>query len=40
VESRLGGRFSAQRFHDAILAQGLLPPDLLREAVLAALASN
>ncbi|MFL5391000.1 MAG: DUF885 domain-containing protein, partial [Myxococcales bacterium] len=40
AESRLGGRFSAQRFHDAILAQGLLPPDLLREAVLEAVATN
>ncbi|MFL5397495.1 MAG: DUF885 domain-containing protein [Myxococcales bacterium] len=39
AESRLGGRFSAQRFHDAILAQGLLPPDLLREAVLEAVAT-
>jgi uncharacterized protein (DUF885 family) len=40
AESRLGARFSAQRFHDAILAQGLLPPDLLREAVLEAVATN
>jgi uncharacterized protein (DUF885 family) len=40
AETRLGDRFSAQRFHDAILAQGLLPPDLLREAVLSAIASN
>jgi len=40
AESRLGARFSPQRFHDAILAQGLLPPDLLREAVLAAVAPN
>jgi len=40
AESRLGARFSAQRFHDAILAQGLLPPDLLREAVLAAVATD
>ncbi|MFL5361084.1 MAG: DUF885 domain-containing protein [Myxococcales bacterium] len=39
AESRLGARFSAQRFHDAILAQGLLPPDLLREAVLEAVAT-
>ncbi|MFL5418379.1 MAG: DUF885 family protein, partial [Myxococcales bacterium] len=39
AESRLGTRFSAQRFHDAILAQGLLPPDLLREAVLEAVAT-
>ncbi|MFL5427782.1 MAG: DUF885 domain-containing protein, partial [Myxococcales bacterium] len=40
AESRLGARFSAQRFHDAILAQGLLPPELLREAVLEAVATN
>jgi hypothetical protein len=40
AEARLGARFSAQRFHDAILAQGLLPPDLLREAVLTAIAAN
>ena len=40
AESQLGSRFSARRFHDAILAQGLLPPDLLREAVLSAISSN
>ena len=35
VERALGTRFSARDFHDFILAQGLLPPELLREAVLA-----
>jgi uncharacterized protein (DUF885 family) len=40
AEARLGARFSAQRFHDAILAQGLLPPDLLREAVLSAISAD
>jgi uncharacterized protein (DUF885 family) len=30
------GDFDALRFHDKILAQGLLPPDLLRRAVLGA----
>src|SRR3954453_3716058 len=40
AESRLGSRFSEQRFHDAILAQGLLPPDLMRKAVLSAIAAN
>ncbi|MBK9170747.1 MAG: DUF885 domain-containing protein [Bryobacterales bacterium] len=35
VEARLGGRFEAKRFHDFILAQGLLPPALLRKAVSA-----
>jgi uncharacterized protein DUF885 len=37
VEGKLGPRFDALRFHDAILGEGLLPPDLLREAVNAAL---
>jgi uncharacterized protein (DUF885 family) len=37
AEQRLGARFDAQKLHDAILAQGLLPPDLMRKAVLAAL---
>ncbi len=31
----MGKRFDAQRFHDFVLAQGLLPPDLLRQAVFA-----
>ena len=35
VERALGDEFSARDFHDFILAQGLLPPELLREAVLA-----
>ncbi|MGH7298004.1 MAG: DUF885 family protein, partial [Polyangiaceae bacterium] len=34
VEQRLGPRFDAMAFHDAILGEGLLPPDLLRDAVL------
>jgi hypothetical protein len=34
VEERLGSRFDVQRFHDAILGEGLLPPDLMRQAVL------
>jgi uncharacterized protein (DUF885 family) len=34
AEAKLGAKFSAQAFHDAILAEGLLPPDLLRAAVL------
>ncbi len=37
AEKALGPRFDAQAFHDKILAQGLLPPDLLRKAVLAGL---
>ena len=36
VERRAnGGKFNACDFHDFILAQGLLPPDLLKEAVAA-----
>jgi uncharacterized protein (DUF885 family) len=34
VEKALGAKFSAREFHDFILAQGLLPPELLKEAVL------
>jgi hypothetical protein len=34
VELALGGDFKEREFHDFILQQGLLPPDLLREAVL------
>jgi hypothetical protein len=35
VESALGARFDQKKFHDFILSQGLLPPDLMRKAVLA-----
>lgn len=34
VERSMAGRFSARAFHDFILAQGLIPPHLLRKAVL------
>jgi uncharacterized protein (DUF885 family) len=34
TERALGERFDLLAFHDFILAQGLLPPDLLRRAVL------
>jgi len=34
VEAALGSKFSPKKFHDFILAQGLLPPDLMRKAVL------
>jgi len=34
VERLLGPRFDQHKFHDFILAQGLLPPDLLRKAVM------
>jgi hypothetical protein len=33
VEKTLGGGFDARQFHDFVLAQGLLPPRLLRKAV-------
>jgi uncharacterized protein (DUF885 family) len=34
VEIALGGEFNQREFHDFILEQGLLPPNLLRDAVL------
>ena len=34
VEQKMGPKFDARAFHDAILDQGLLPPDLMRAAVL------
>jgi hypothetical protein len=34
TEKALGSRFVAQKFHDFILAEGMLPPRLLRQAVL------
>jgi hypothetical protein len=34
TEGRMGKRFDQQKFHDFILSQGLLPPDLLRKAVM------
>jgi uncharacterized protein (DUF885 family) len=37
AEKKLGSRFDQLRFHDLLLSQGLLPPDLLRKAVLAEL---
>jgi uncharacterized protein (DUF885 family) len=37
AEKQMGDKFDAQKFHDLVLAQGLLPPDLLRKAVLAEL---
>jgi uncharacterized protein (DUF885 family) len=39
IELKLGPKFDARRFHDFILSQGLLPPDLMREAVLKEFAS-
>ena len=35
TEAALGGKFDALQFHDFLLAQGLLPPNLMRKAVMA-----
>ena len=40
VEQKLGPRFDALVFHDTILGEGLLPPDLLRTAVLGKLGAG
>src|ERR1700723_2633373 len=34
AEATLGPKFNQKKFHDFILAQGLLPPDLIRDAVM------
>jgi Bacterial protein of unknown function (DUF885) len=34
TEAALGTKFDQKKFHDFILAQGLLPPDLMRKAVM------
>jgi hypothetical protein len=34
AEAALGPKFNQQKFHDFILAQGLLPPDLMSKAVM------
>ncbi len=34
TEKALGPKFDEKRFHDFVLAQGLLPPDLMRKAVM------
>lgn len=34
TEAAMGARFNQKKFHDFILAQGLLPPDLMRKAVM------
>jgi hypothetical protein len=34
VEAALGTKFNQKKFHDFILAQGLLPPDLMRKAAM------
>ncbi|HKE17583.1 MAG TPA: DUF885 domain-containing protein [Kofleriaceae bacterium] len=37
AQKQQGDRFDPLRFHDLILAQGLLPPDLMRKAILSEL---
>jgi uncharacterized protein (DUF885 family) len=34
IERATRGRFDRRQYHDFILSQGLLPPDLLRKASL------
>ncbi|HWF90859.1 MAG TPA: DUF885 domain-containing protein [Terriglobales bacterium] len=34
TEAKLGTKFNQKKFHNFILAQGLLPPDLMRKAVM------
>ena len=34
LEARVGPDFKAKDFHDFVLDQGLLPPPLLRQAVM------
>jgi uncharacterized protein (DUF885 family) len=34
VEAALGPKFNQKKFHDFILSQGLLPPDLMRKTVM------
>jgi uncharacterized protein (DUF885 family) len=34
AEKALGGKFNQKAFHDFLLAQGLLPPDLMRKVVM------
>ena len=34
VEAALGPKFNGKKFHDFLLSQGLLPPDLMRKAVM------
>ena len=34
TEAALGSKFDTRKYHDFLLAQGLLPPDLMRKAVM------
>jgi uncharacterized protein (DUF885 family) len=34
AQAALGAKFDQKKFHDFVLAQGLLPPELMRKAVM------
>ncbi|MGH9580056.1 MAG: DUF885 family protein, partial [Terriglobales bacterium] len=34
LQAAMGTKFNQQKFHDFVLAQGLVPPDLLRKAAM------
>ena len=40
TEAALGRKFNQARFHDFILAQGFLPPDVMRKAVTEEFVTN
>jgi len=40
AEAALGAKFNQQHFHDFILSQGILPPALIREAVMGEFVAN
>ncbi len=40
TEQAMGSHFNQQQFHDFILAQGILPPALIREAVMSEFVKN
>jgi hypothetical protein len=40
AETKMGSKFDAMAFHNFILSQGLLPPDLLRKAVMEGLVTQ
>jgi uncharacterized protein (DUF885 family) len=40
AERAMGSKFDVRKYHDFILSQGLLPPALLRKAVMENLAAK
>ena len=40
VQKKLGAKFDQRKFHDFVLAQGMLPPGLLRKAVMEEMAGG